>query len=193
MRNAVDTRQPADLSVAAATIGDVARAAGESPFVGRVDALHRLTSAVRAASTGEPSGWLVASDAGVGKTRLLEEVGRLAAGLGATVVTGHCVDLGSGGLPYLPFAEVVGRLAGRHELAGIVAGLPVLGALTGAGGLAPVTVAGPAVSSSPSPSPSFPGSGDVGLRLPLFDSVLSLVRAVGEKLGTLVVMIEDLY
>lgn len=195
MSHPVETRRPVDLSVAAATIGRVPRPAGETPFVGRVDALHRLTAAVRAASSGEPSGWLVAGDAGVGKTRLLEEVGRLAAGLGATVVTGHCVDLGSGGLPYLPFAEIVGRLAGRHDLAGIVAGLPALGALTGTGVLSPATAAGATLSSSAlaSSPPSSPASGEVGQRLPLFDSVLSLVRAAGEKLGTLVVVIEDLH
>lgn len=192
MSTVVETRRAAHLSVAAATIGDVARPAGETPFVGRVDALGRLTSAVRSAGTGEPSGWLVAGDAGVGKTRLLEEAGRLAAGLGATVVTGHCVDLGSGGLPYLPFAEIVGRLAARPDLAGIVAGLPALGALTGAGGLTPAagSSAGPATSSS---ATSSPGSGEVGQRLPLFDSVLSLIRAAGEKLGAVVVVIEDLH
>jgi len=191
MCTTVATRRPADPSVAAATIDDVARPAGETPFVGRVDALERLTSAVRKAGTGEPSGWLVAGDAGVGKTRLLEEVGRLATNIGATVVTGQCVDLGSGGLPYLPFAEIVGRLAARPDLAAVVAGLPALGALTGAGGLAPGTPT--AGQSPPSSTTSSPGSGDVGQRLPLFDSVLSLVRAAGEKLGSLVVVIEDLH
>ena len=50
-------------------------------------------------------------DAGVGKTRLLTELRDLAVAEGWQVVAGHCLDFGDSALPYLPFSEVLGRLA----------------------------------------------------------------------------------
>src|SRR6478735_11609867 len=54
---------------------------------------------------------LLSGDAGVGKTRLLTELRDLAFAEGWQVVAGHCLDFGDSALPYLPFSEVLGRLA----------------------------------------------------------------------------------
>lgn len=54
---------------------------------------------------------LLAGDAGVGKTRLLVELRDLAFAAGWQVFAGHCLDFGDSALPYLPFSEVLGRIA----------------------------------------------------------------------------------
>ncbi len=54
---------------------------------------------------------LLSGDAGVGKTRLLTELRDVAVAAGWLVVAGHCLDFGEGALPFLPFSEVLGRLA----------------------------------------------------------------------------------
>jgi hypothetical protein len=52
---------------------------------------------------------LLSGDAGVGKTRLLAALGEYVASQGALVLTGRCIDARDGGLPYLPFADALGR------------------------------------------------------------------------------------
>ena len=54
---------------------------------------------------------LLSGDAGVGKTRLLAELRDLAFTEGWQVFVGHCLDFGDSALPYLPFSEVLGRMA----------------------------------------------------------------------------------
>ncbi|MCW2814489.1 MAG: regulatory protein LuxR, partial [Nocardioides sp.] len=54
---------------------------------------------------------LLAGDAGVGKTRLLRALRDVAVDQGWQVYAGHCLDFGDSALPYLPFSEVLGRLA----------------------------------------------------------------------------------
>ena len=60
---------------------------------------------------GETAAVVLSGDAGVGKTRLLTELRDLAFTEGWQVVAGHCLDFGDSALPYLPFSEVLGRLA----------------------------------------------------------------------------------
>jgi predicted ATPase len=78
------------MSAPSATIGDVPRW-GEGPLVGRADELARLMAHAERAAVGRPSAVLVAGDAGVGKSRLLDELCRRAAERGLRVLTGHCV------------------------------------------------------------------------------------------------------
>ena len=87
----------------------------EKPLIGRGAELARLSAAVERARAGSPAAVLLSGDAGVGKTRLLTELCRAGPPSGATVLVGHCVDLGAVGLPYLPFAEALRQLA---DLAG---------------------------------------------------------------------------
>ena len=160
-------------SVVFETIDVVTRAGIETPFIGRERAVRRLMDAVDAAHRHEPSGWLVAGDAGVGKTRYLREVGRLATEGGASVVIGRCVDLGSGGLPYLPFTEVVAQLADDTD----IEAHPALASLAGVGAAEPETGLGV----------------DDDRRLPLFDAIRALLTDAGERAGALVVVLEDLH
>ncbi len=66
------------------------------------------------ASEGTARAVLLGGDAGVGKTRLLTELRDLAVDDGWQVAAGHCLDLADNGLPYLPFTEILGRLALSH-------------------------------------------------------------------------------
>ncbi|GHB40315.1 LuxR family transcriptional regulator [Streptomyces viridiviolaceus] len=104
-----------------------------TPLVGREAELARLTGVLERARGGAARAVLIAGDAGVGKTRVLDEVADRAAQAGTTVLTGHCVDLGDVGLPYLPFTEILGVLAGDERFAPVLAAHPVLDRLLGGG------------------------------------------------------------
>ncbi len=71
---------------------------------------------------------LLTGDAGVGKTRLVRELVDRAEAAGWQTLVGHCLDVADSALPYLPFSELFGRLAGdRPEvMAGLIADRPVL-------------------------------------------------------------------
>ncbi|MFD5182942.1 AAA family ATPase [Streptomyces sp. NPDC058372] len=79
-------------------------------FVGRVGELGALRGALTAARTGEPQALLIGGEAGVGKTRLLEEFAAEAGREGECVALGACVESGAEGLPFAPFAAVLRTL-----------------------------------------------------------------------------------
>ena len=76
-------------------------------FVGRQTELARLAEALRSAADGQPTTVLLGGDAGVGKSRLLEEFGDHARAQGALVLTGACLELSGEGLPYAPVIEAL--------------------------------------------------------------------------------------
>jgi DNA-binding CsgD family transcriptional regulator/tetratricopeptide (TPR) repeat protein len=162
----------------------------DRPLVGRDAELARLLSSIDRAVDGSGCAVLVAGDAGVGKTRLLDELCARATARGLRVLTGHCVDLGDVGLPYLPFVDLLRPVAAdpaaaqSAALAGLLAGRP----------------SGP----DPLAEPSHPA--DLGRRLPhraaplpvhdgrlqLFESVATLLAELAA--GTpLVLVLEDLH
>lgn len=105
-------------SVPTTTMVDVPLLPGSTstlrPLVGRRDELTTLTGllGIRPVDGLDPArAVLLAGDAGVGKTRLLTELRDLAFTEGWQVVAGHSLDFGDSALPYLPFSEVIGRLA----------------------------------------------------------------------------------
>lgn len=53
---------------------------------------------------------LLSGDAGIGKTRLLRELGARAVADGQRVLVGHCLDLGESAFPFQPFVEILARL-----------------------------------------------------------------------------------
>ncbi|WP_308282369.1 helix-turn-helix transcriptional regulator [Streptomyces lichenis] len=79
-------------------------------FVGRTGELATLTEALSRGSAGEPQVLLVGGEAGVGKTRLLEEFLGEATARGAVVAVGGCVEVGADGLPFAPFSTALRAL-----------------------------------------------------------------------------------
>jgi len=73
-----------------------------------------LEAAFASVRQGGPSAVLLGGEAGVGKTRLVSEFGRIAATTGARVLTGGCLELGTDGLPFAPFTAVLRDLV--HEM-----------------------------------------------------------------------------
>ncbi|MYR43347.1 AAA family ATPase, partial [Streptomyces sp. SID5910] len=153
-------------------MGGVSGTSFTSPLVGREDELARLTGALERARAAEACAVLVAGDAGVGKTRVLDEVAARAAAAGTTVLTGHCVDLGDVGLPYLPFTEILGVLSGDERFAAVSAAHPVTERLLGGG---------------PEDDAGAPRS-----RLLLFEAVAALLTDLADTTPLLLVL-EDLH
>jgi DNA-binding CsgD family transcriptional regulator len=150
-------------------------------FVGRAEELDRLLALLDRAQRGRPAVGLVAGDAGVGKTRLLDELAARAEGGGTRVLVGGCMEVGDVGLPYVPFVDAfrdLGARTGEGELAApLVAAVPSLGRLLPELG----TERGPV-----------PPPGDGFERVQLFDGVLSLLARLSE-LAPLLLVIEDLH
>ncbi|MFE9451213.1 AAA family ATPase [Streptomyces sp. NPDC006739] len=93
-------------------------------FVGRGDELDTLNDALARAGAGQPQALLLGGEAGVGKTRLVEEFTTAAGRRGAVVALGGCVEIGADGLPFAPFSTVLRtlRTALPEELAAAAAG-----------------------------------------------------------------------
>ncbi|EHN10172.1 hypothetical protein PAI11_29310 [Patulibacter medicamentivorans] len=184
-------------------------------FVGRTGELAELRAALRDAAAGRPSLAFVAGESGVGKTRLVTELERLARaphqdpvpahdGSGdspepfARVVGGDCVQLGSGELPYAPLIAALRPLARRGD--------PVLDALAPAAraelgrflpGLGPVLPDGsrpaldaPGGVAAPSASAAVEADGVAQGRL--FEALLHLFDALARE-RPLLLTIEDLH
>ncbi|MFF7598970.1 helix-turn-helix transcriptional regulator [Streptomyces mirabilis] len=142
-----------------------------TPFIGRDDELARLTGVLDRARAGTPRAVVLSGDAGVGKTRVLTEAAAHATRTGMTVLTGHCVDLGDVGLPYLPFTEILGVLGGDERFAAALAAHPAVERLLGS------------------------GSGtdtDTGSRLRLFEGVAGLLADAAD-ITPLLLVLEDLH
>jgi DNA-binding NarL/FixJ family response regulator len=151
-------------------MGGVAQTFG-TPFIGRDGELARLTGVLDRARDGSPRAVVLSGDAGVGKTRVLTEAAAHATRTGMTVLTGHCVDLGDVGLPYLPFTEILGVLGGDERFAAALAAHPAVDRLLGA------------------------GSGtdtDTGSRLRLFEGVAGLLADAAD-ITPLLLVLEDLH
>jgi predicted ATPase len=84
-------------------------------FVGRTQELARLRELLARATAGEPLVALVGGEAGVGKTRLVEQFAAAAQEQGARVLRGGCVPLGEEGVPFAPVIEALRGLAGDLE------------------------------------------------------------------------------
>jgi DNA-binding CsgD family transcriptional regulator/tetratricopeptide (TPR) repeat protein len=79
-------------------------------LVGREAELAALVTALGSAVSGEPAVVLLGGEAGVGKTRLVEEAASRARDAGARVLVGGCVELGGEGLPFMPLADALRSL-----------------------------------------------------------------------------------
>jgi hypothetical protein len=79
-------------------------------FVGRAAELAGLVDAYDRAAAGHGTVALVGGEAGVGKSRLVGEVSAHARRQGARILTGRCLDLEEGGLPYAPVVDMLRTL-----------------------------------------------------------------------------------
>jgi DNA-binding NarL/FixJ family response regulator len=84
-------------------------------FVGRGAELAGLLAAHESALAGDPAAVLVGGEAGVGKSRLVEEAAERARTSGTRVLTGSCIELGGEGLPLSPFVDALRSLMREME------------------------------------------------------------------------------
>ena len=154
----------------------------EAPWgrlVGRDAEFARLRALLDDAASGQAVVALIGGDAGVGKTRLVTEMTRLAAASGFTVLSGRCAELGES-VPYLPMADAL-RGATRTpsaapRLADALASRPLLGRLLPESGTA--TASG--------------GDGEGMARQQMFGAVLGLLAEVAAA-GPVLLVFEDLH
>ncbi|WP_419998042.1 helix-turn-helix transcriptional regulator [Streptomyces boninensis] len=123
-------------------------------FVGRDPQLEALRAALARAAAGAPQAVLVGGEAGVGKSRLVEEFLHAAEADGAVTALGGCVEAGAEGLPFAPLTTALRALrrtlgtamdeaaAGREDdLASLLPDLGVLGERIGEAGARPEAAA----------------------------------------------------
>jgi hypothetical protein len=96
MTTAAEAESGTRLSYPRAMLGSVQTQSVSPVFVGRSNAC-----------AGEPQALLVGGEAGVGKSRLLEEFLGVAAASGAVTAVGGCVEIGADGLPFAPVSTVL--------------------------------------------------------------------------------------
>jgi DNA-binding NarL/FixJ family response regulator len=157
-------------------------------LVGREPELGALRAGLTRATDGGPGIVVVAGEAGIGKTRLIEEFAGRARSDGARVLVGGCLDLADDGLPYAPLTEALrtylrdlppDRIASvlgpaRDEIGRLLPGIgPIAPAPDGARGLASDARSGLAQAS-------------------LFGLVLGLLGDLGAEAPTVLVF-EDLH
>ncbi len=157
-------------------------------LVGRDGEVAVIVREIDASAAGSPRFVVVRGEAGIGKSRLVQEATDTVRGRGAMVLVGECLDIGSGGLPYLPVAAALRGLAravtpetlddllgpARGDLAAIVPELATE---------APAPVL---EDTAPGPLPS--GLGQARL----FERMLGLLGALS-KAGPTVLVIEDVH
>src|SRR5437763_401354 len=154
-------------SLASGDTGALAARMTSSRMIGRTAELAELEAAVTDAAAGRPSLVFVAGESGVGKTRILDEAARRARAAGGRLLSGDCVELGEGELPYAPIVAALRPLARGGD--------PALDALP-VGARAELTrrLPGPGV---PGPAPA---SEDVGAAQGrLFEALLLLLEQLG--------------
>jgi DNA-binding CsgD family transcriptional regulator/tetratricopeptide (TPR) repeat protein len=155
----------------------VARRVSSSTFVGRSAELAELEAALADAAAGHPSLAFVAGESGVGKTRLLGELAAHAQAQGARVLSGDCVDLGEGELPYAPLVGALRGLVRSED--------PVLGEL-------PPTIRAELTTLLPDLGRGPSAGGDATAQSRLFEALLWLLDRLGQAAPVLLA-IEDLH
>jgi len=101
--------------LAAGDTSDVATRVSSTAFVGRSQELGELETAFAEAAGGRASIAFVAGESGVGKTRLVDELAARARASGARVLSGDCVELSEGELPYAPIVTALRAVARSRE------------------------------------------------------------------------------
>jgi DNA-binding NarL/FixJ family response regulator len=166
-----------ELATRAVDNGRVRRVSSPT-FVGRAEQLAAFDHALARAAAEEPGALLVAGESGVGKSRLVAEFAERARAAGARVLTGDCVELGEGELPYAPIVGALREL--QREL-----GTDAVIELAGQGRAELARLLPEAGEPAAARDAEFAQSR-------LFELLLSLLGRVGEQ-APLVLVIEDLH
>src|SRR5437016_11869829 len=143
-------------------------------FVGRHHELVELRAGLEDAATGRGRFFLVVGEAGIGKTRLVEELAREAAARGHLVLWGRCWE-GEGAPPYWPWIQVIRACLPRVADG---AGAPYLAQLV------------PELGGLQSPAPPVPPQSEHA-RFYLFDAVATFLRTRPDH-TPLVLVFDDL-
>ncbi|WP_432521008.1 ATP-binding protein [Kineococcus sp. SYSU DK006] len=191
----------ADGAAAGAAAGAAVTAAegGRETMVGREEELTQCLRAWRRAAAGTPSTVALVGEAGIGKTRLAQELGRRVHAEGAEVVWGRCTD-GGGAPAYWPWRQVLTALAasrgpaataralqGRGAAAALL--LPQAGGAGGAGGAA----ADPGdTGAGRSGAPDVAAMAPEAARTLLFEAVTAFLEQLAAE-AALTVVVEDLH
>ena len=146
-------------------------------FVGRAAELAELSAALEASAAGTPSLALVAGESGVGKSRLAGELTRTARETGARVLSGDCVELGEGELPYAPLVGALRRIAREGD--------PAFDAL-------PASQRADLASILPGLGSDAPEEAAAAEQVRVFEALLAVFDAMSEE-QPLLVVIEDLH
>ncbi|MCX5204032.1 AAA family ATPase [Streptomyces sp. NBC_00237] len=182
-------------------LSDVETRSVSPVFVGRTGELSTLTDALARANAGEPQALLLGGEAGVGKTRLVEEFLTRAATPGehttpgiravaptptTVIAVGGCVEIGAEGLPFAPFSAALRTL---HRL------VPDALATASAGQEDELARLLPELSEAPytnqlASGPGRTGSEDATARL--FELTVRLLESIAAD-RTVVLVLEDLH
>jgi DNA-binding NarL/FixJ family response regulator len=146
-----------------------------SVFVGREQELAALEAALTRAGSGEGTVVLLAGESGIGKSRLIGELTERARGQGATVLTGECLELAEGELPYAPIVGALRSLVRER-------GTEVFGGAHGELARLMPELA---------PAEAEP-AGEAGSQARLFEQLLGVLSALGQD-GPVLLVVEDLH
>ena len=163
-------------------------------MVGRAEELAHCLQAWRRAAAGEPSSITLVGEAGIGKTRLAEELAHRVQADGGQVVWGRCTD-GTGAPAYWPWRQVLTALAGSREpsaVARATAGRGAAAALLLPGAPGAGSAASTAVTERSTGAPDIAGMAPEAARTVLFEAVTAfLEQLAGQR--PLTVIVEDLH
>jgi DNA-binding CsgD family transcriptional regulator/tetratricopeptide (TPR) repeat protein len=148
-------------------------------LVGRSDEVGRIRAAFEASADGTPRHIVIGGEAGVGKSRMLAETGRIAQERGARVLLGGCVSMGDEGLPFAPYTEIIRGLVAAD---GVTAVQAVAG--RAAPDLARIV---PALGAAEEARDQ-----ELWAQTRLYEALLDLIRRLAER-GPLVLQLEDLH
>ena len=150
-------------------------------FVGREPELATLREQLAEAAAGRPGVVVVGGDAGVGKTRLVEEFVRSAHDE-ADVLVGGCLDLGDNGLAFTPFVAALRDLVRQRGQAAVAE-------LIGPGRL---ELAALVPELAPAGSEPMPAAGPSSDLLRLYEAATDLLERASRD-RPLVLVLEDLH
>jgi predicted ATPase len=115
---------PNGMSRADGILEDMSARMRSPVLVGRAEHLSTLDAALDRARAGGPSTLLIGEEAGIGKSRLVNEFAAGAGEAGVRVLAGDYLDLGADGLLFASFAAVLRGLVRDLGADGVAALLP---------------------------------------------------------------------